>query len=145
MRCVDVNLLVYAHRPEAERHEEYRTWLEAARGADEPLGVSDLVLSGFLRIVTHPRVFREPSPLGVALEFANLLRSSPAVVAVQPGPRHWSIFQRLCREADARGNLGPDAFLAALSIESGGTWCTADRGFARFPGLRVQHPLEAAT
>ena len=145
MRCVDVNVLVYAHRPEADRHDEYRGWLEAARVADEPLGLSDLVLSGFIWIVTHPRVFREPSPRGVAFEFADTLRASPSVIEVQPGPRHWSIFQRLCNEVDARGNLVPDAFLAALAVETGSIWCTADRGFARFGGLRVQHPLDAVS
>lgn len=144
MRCVDVNVLVYAHRPESDRHDEYRDWLEAARIGHEPLGISDLVLSGFIRIVTHPRVFQVPSPRAVAFAFAEALRSSHSVVEVRPGPRHWSIFQRLCDEVDARGNLVPDAFLAAIAIDAGATWYTADRGFRRFSGLRVRHPLDGS-
>jgi len=60
-----------------------------------------------------------------------------------PGPRHWEIFDRLCRAVDARGNLVPDAYLAALAVESGSEWITGDRDFSRFPGLRWRHPLAA--
>jgi len=142
MRGVDVNVLVYAHRLEAARHGEYLEWLDVARADDEPLGLSDAVLSGFVRIVTHPRVFRDPTPLIVALEFADALRAAPAAVAIAPGPRHWPIFEQLCRTTEARGNLVPDAYLAALAIEQGTTWYTCDRSFARFPGLRWEHPLD---
>jgi toxin-antitoxin system PIN domain toxin len=142
MRCVDVNVLVYAHRPEAPEHARYRAWLDEARKADEPLGLSSVVLSGFLRIVTHPRVFRDPSPLDAAVAFTQALRAAPSALAVEPGQRHWDIFLRLCHAADARGNLVPDTYLAALAIERGATWYSADRGFGRFPDLRWRHPLE---
>jgi toxin-antitoxin system PIN domain toxin len=138
----DVNVLVYAHREDAPDHQAYRGWLETVLLGDEPLGLSDLVLSGFLRVVTHPRVFKKPSPLDAALEFATQLRDSPTCVAVQPGLRHWEIFTRLCRQARVRGNLVADAFLAAMAIESGGEWITTDRDYSRFPGLRSRHPLE---
>jgi uncharacterized protein len=98
------------------------------------------VLSGFLRVVTHPRVFRIPTPLERALEFASALRDQPNAVAVSPGPRHWAIFERLCRDAAARGNLVPDAYLAALAIERGCEWVTLDRDYARFAGLRWRLP-----
>jgi uncharacterized protein len=142
MRCVDVNVLVYAHREDTEDHERYRGWLEQARTGDEPLGVSSFVLSGFVRVVTHPKVFREPTPTAVALAFADAVSASPSALALAPGPRHWDIFKRLCTDHDVRGNLVPDAFLAALAIEAGGTWYSADRGFARFPTLRWRHPLD---
>lgn len=61
---------------------------------------------------------------------------------MSPGERHWEIFTRLCRSARARGNLVPDAYLAALAIESGTEWITTDRDYARFPGLRWRHPLD---
>ena len=104
--------------------------------------MSDLVLSGFLRIVTHPRVFREPSPLDVAIAFAREVMDRPNCVLTQPGERHWGIFERLCRESGARGNLISDAFLAALAIESGSIWVTTDRHYARFQGLSWRHPLD---
>lgn len=75
--------------------------------------------------------------------FANALRDQPNVVDVRPGPRHWEIFQRLCVGAGARGNLVPDAYLAALALESGSELVTSDRDFSRFSGLRWRHPLVA--
>jgi len=122
-------------------HARYRRWLLGSVAAAEPLGLSELVLSGFVRVVTHPRVFAPPVPVAEALDFAETLRAQPNVVMLGPGPRHWEIFAGLCRQADARGNLVADAYLAALAIESGSEWITTDRDFSRFPGLRWRHPL----
>ena len=103
-------------------------------------GLSTLALSGFLRIVTHPRVFEPPSPLDEALRFSSFLLEQPHAVILSPGARHWSIFERLCRDANAKGNLVPDAYFAALAIEHGAEWITMDRDFARFPGLKWRLP-----
>ena len=141
MLLPDVNVLVYAHRSDTRDHERYRRWLESVLAGDAAFAVSDLVLSGFLRVVTHPRVFAEPTRLEVALRFVADVRERPTCVVVAPGPRHWDIFQRLCRESGAKGNLVPDAYLAAIAIEGGLEWVTTDRDYARFPGLRWRHPL----
>lgn len=103
--------------------------------------MSDLVLSGFLRVVTNQRVFDPPMPIARALEAADAVRSRPNCVLVSPGQRHWEIFDRLCRQSEARGNIVPDAYLAALAIESGSEWITTDRDYSRFPELRWRHPL----
>lgn len=116
--------------------------MQEALGAGAPFGYAELVLSGFLRVVTHPRVFRPPTPTERALEFADALRGRPSAVPLAPGARHWPIFARLCRELALRGNLVADAYLAALAIESGSEWITTDRDYARFPGLSWRHPLE---
>ena len=97
-----------------------------------------MALSGFLRIVTHPRVFADPTPLATALEFVNTLRAHPHCLIVAPGEQHRHIFERLVRTVKARGNLIPDAYFAALAIESGTQWITTDRDYARFPGLGIQ-------
>jgi toxin-antitoxin system PIN domain toxin len=143
MLLPDVNVLVYAHRRDAADHRNYLEWLEQVVNGDEAYGLADLVLSGFLRVVTHPRVFNPPSSLDAALAFVAVLRSRPNCVPVVPGPRHWDLFTSLCRRAAATGNLVPDAFFAALAIESGCEWITTNRGFGRFPGLRWRHPLDA--
>ncbi len=143
MRCIDVNVLVNAHRPEAPEHEVARSWLESARVAPESLGVAGAVASGFLRVVTHARVFREPTPVPVALDFVAAVFDSPSVVRTEPGDRHWEIFVDLCGSLGLRGNDIPDAYLAALALEHGATWVTADRGFGRFPDLRVEYPASA--
>lgn len=141
MVLIDVNVLVYAHRSDAADHSRYRAWLESVINADVAYGMTDLVLGSFLRVVTHPRVFKEPSPLEQALNFASEVRERPNCVPVAPGDRHWGIFTRLCRATNARGNLVSDAYHAALAIESGSEWITTDRDYARFPGLRWRHPL----
>jgi toxin-antitoxin system PIN domain toxin len=137
----DVNVLIYAHRRDAREHRAYRDWLEGVLNGDVTYAVSDVVLSGFVRVATHPRIMAPPSTTDQALTFTERLLDQPHCVMVRPGPRHWDIFGRLCREIDARGNLVPDAFLAALAIEAGCEIITADRDFARFKGLRWRHPL----
>ena len=141
MLLFDVNVLVYAHREDAENHVAYREWLEGVINADAAYAVSELVLSGFVRVVTHPKVFVRPSPISDALAFAEQLRDQPNCVLLQPGPRHWGIFRRLCTESRVKGNLVPDAYLAALAIESGSEWITTDRDFSRFKDLRWRSPL----
>ncbi len=140
MILADVNVLVYAHRQDAPNHVAFRRWLEAVMRSDEAYGMSDIVLAGFLRIVTHPRVFKTPTPLNQALAFAREVREQPNCIVVMPGDRHWEIFGRLCRAAGVRGNLVPDAYLAALAIEAGCEWVTTDHDYARFPGLRWRTP-----
>lgn len=93
--------------------------------------------------MTHQRVFARPTPVEQALAFCDVLRSQPNAVAVAPGPRHWDIFSRLCVDGGARGNLAPDAYLAAMAIESGSVWATADRDYARFSNLALVHPMAA--
>jgi toxin-antitoxin system PIN domain toxin len=141
MLLPDVNVMVHAFRVDAVKHVEYKGWLDAALQAPESVGLAEPVVTGTLRVVTHPRIFNPPTPIKAALDYANALRAHPNVVPVSAGSGHWHVFAQLCLEADARGNLVPDAYLAALAIESGGELVTADRGFARFPGLRWRHPL----
>ena len=78
----DVNVLVYAHRQDALRHQEYLNWLNQVLNSDEAFGISDLVLSGFLRVVTHPRVFRDPTPLSLAQKFVVVIHDHPNAVTV---------------------------------------------------------------
>ncbi|MBI4492955.1 MAG: type II toxin-antitoxin system VapC family toxin [Chloroflexi bacterium] len=142
MILTDVNVLVYAHRTDAPGHAAYLQWLEELINGDQAYGFSDLVLSGFLRVVTRPRVFDPPSDLASALAFARAIRSQPNAVPIAPGPRHWPIFESLCEATRAKGNLIPDAYLAALAIESGSEWITTDHDYSRFPGLKWRHPLD---
>jgi len=142
MVLIDVNVLVYAFREASPDHGSYLRWLEACINSDQPYALADIVLSGFLRIATHPKIFNPPSALGPALKFVDGLRQQPNCLAAVPGARHWDIFTRLCRAANAKGNLIADAYVAALAIESGCECITTDRDFSRFPGLRWRHPLD---
>jgi toxin-antitoxin system PIN domain toxin len=141
MMLADVSVLVYAFRRDAPNHEQYRRWLEACVGSDQAYGLAEQVLAGFLRVVTNSKVFNEPSSLDSALRFTEELRTQPNCVLIAPGSRHWEIFVSLCRGGNAKGNLIPDAWFAALAIESGSEWISTDRDYSRFPGLRWRHPL----
>lgn len=142
MLMPDVNVLVGAYRMDAPHHAELRKWLESAVNGTEALALTDSVLAGFVRVVTHPRVFVTPTPLDEALEQAESVRAAAGVLRVTPAERHWQIFADLCRRGSAKGNLVADAAHAATAIEAGATWISLDRDFARFPGLRWRSPLD---
>jgi uncharacterized protein len=136
-----VNVLVYAQRGGTPEHERIGDWLQGVANGSSPFGLCTLVLSGALRVLTHPRVFAAPTPLEEALRFVEELWERANCVEIAPGARHWEIFARLCRETEGTGNEVPDAYLAALAIESGSEWITTDTGFGRYEGLRFRHPL----
>jgi hypothetical protein len=142
MILFDVNVLIYASNPDGPDYDRFRTWFEQILRGNSAFGVSDLVLSSFLRVVTNRRVFAMPSTPEAALDLVDQIRSRPNCVVIQPGPRHWEIFAGLVRQVKARGNLVPDAYLAALAIESGSEWITTDRDYARFPNLNWRHPFD---
>ena len=138
----DVNVLVYAFKSGVKEHSDYRSWMVDALQGPHPLGLSELVLSGVMRVVTHPRVFDVPSSPEEALGYVEALRSAPTSIVISPGPRHWTIFADLVQASRPRGGLVSDAYHAALAIEHGCEWVTTDRDFARFPGLQWRHPLQ---
>jgi len=136
----DGNFLVHAFRSDSSNHDTCRAWLDGVVNGDARYGMAPQILSAVVRTTTHPKVFAEPSTLDEVFRFCDILLAQSHCVVIQPGERHWVIFTRLCTEADARGNLVPDAWFAALAIESGCEWITFDRDFARFPGLRWRVP-----
>lgn len=136
----DVNILVQAFRADTPDHGICRKWLERVVNGDSRFGIAPQVLSAVIRVATHSRIFSSPSPLGEIIHFCNFLLEQPHCAVIQPAERHWPIFCRLCKEADARGNLVPDAWFAALAIESGCEWITLDRDYARFIGLSWRLP-----
>lgn len=104
-------------------------------------GLSPLILSGFVRVVTHPRVFDPPSPSSLAMQFCDYLIGQAQATLLRPGRRHWRIFSELVEHGNCRGNLIPDAYLAAIAIEHGATFVTLDRDFARFETLDWRLPV----
>jgi uncharacterized protein len=136
----DVNVLIYAFRSDSGRHSICKSWLDRIVLGDAQFGISPLTLSAVARVVTNPRIFRQPSSIGEAFAFCNNLLGQPHCEAVRPGPRHWPIFTRLCLEADIRGPRISDAWFAALAIEHGCVWISYDRDYARFPDLDWREP-----
>lgn len=139
---IDTNVLIYAHRPESERHREFRDWIGGVISGPEPYAVSDFAVNGMIRVVTDRRVYKDLTPIETALAYADKLRNQPHATVINPGARFWAIFEEICHRADVRGKLVPDAYLAALSIENACEFITTDRDFGKFPGLRWRHPLD---
>ena len=140
MMLPDVNVLIYAFRPDVPQHQLCRGWLLSTTMSDAPFALSRLVLAGVIRVTTNPRAYREPSSLQEAVAFCDDLLGQPNCHMVEPGERHWDIFKRLCVQTGTRGRHITDAWFAALAIESGCEWITLDRDFARFPGLQWRTP-----
>jgi toxin-antitoxin system PIN domain toxin len=138
----DVNVLVYAHRPDSiHNHDEYAAWLQVMAESPKAFGLSEAVLSGFVRVVTNRKIFKDPTPTALALEFCAQLRKRPQARILQPGAGNWGLFCSLCSRPGVNGKLVADAWHAALALEYDCEWITCDSDFARFPGLRWRHPL----
>lgn len=142
MLCLDVNVLIYAHRTAVHGHDDVRDRLERRLNSTEPVGVPDVVLSGFVRIVTNSKMAGVTSSATEAWSFVDTLLSSRAGTLLTAGPSHFSAFQRLSHQINATGNDIPDAFIAAYAVEQNATLVSSDRGFRRFDGLNVLLPSE---
>ncbi len=143
MILIDANLLVYAHDSRSQHHSAARTWLESTLSGTEAVAIPLVALLAFVRIVTNPRLYPAPLSPDIAIEVVTGWLAQPNVGVATPTERHWQIFQNIAASGQARGPLVMDAHIAALAIEHGATLMSADRGFARFPGLRFRNPIAA--
>ncbi len=137
----DVNVLIYAFRGDSAEHIQYRRWLDSMINGESIYGMSPQILSSLIRICTNPRIYIQPSKLEESLHYCNILLEQPHCELIQPGPRHWMIFSRLCQEEKITGNLVPDAWFAALALESGCEWITTDGDYKRFKELKQRRPF----
>lgn len=137
---LDVNIVLAAHRGDHPQHRPVRAWFDEALAGDEPFSVPDLVWASFLRLATNRRIFEVPTPRADAFAFIDATRAQPLHVPLAPGPRHLSLLRDLCDEADAVGDLIPDAVIGAVSVEYSCELVTLDRDFARFPSVRDRRP-----
>jgi toxin-antitoxin system PIN domain toxin len=140
MRLLDVNVVLAAHREDHPHFQAARAWLDQTLAARAPFSVTDLVAGSFLRVATNRRIFSLPTPLAEAFAYLRALREQPDHVLLGPGPLHLELLERLCIDADARGDLIPDAQLAAIAIEHACELVSFDYDFARFTELRWTRP-----
>ena len=136
----DVNVLIYAFRKDVLEHAVSNRWFNDVIASEARFGISLLALSAVVRVSTDRRVYAMPSDLSEAFLLCDYVLSRPNCHVVEPGPRHWDIFKRLCVETRTTGRRVTDTWYAALAIEWGCEWITFDREYARFPGLRWRLP-----
>ena len=141
MIVVDANLLIYAYDVKSGHHRKSAAWFERVLSDKEAVGLPWPCISAFVRVVTNRRLAGMRVPVNAALATVEEWLQSPNVQVLVPGDRHWIVFRRMVIEGQAAGTLVSDAETAALTIEYGGVLHTADRDFARFPGLRWVNPV----
>jgi uncharacterized protein len=145
MILLDVNVLVYAFRESAPEHETYANWLSEASAGTETLLLADLVLVGFVRVVTNPRLVEPVVSGSQAIEFVEALCDSPRTQLTLSSPAIWQQLGSLVRgDPQIKTNVVPDAYLAAVALTHGARVASRDRGFGRFPGLRWFDPAVPA-
>lgn len=140
MKLLDVNVVLGAHRDDHPQFEPARRWLDGLLLSRESFSVPDLVAGSFVRLATNRRIFLVPTPADEAFAYLRTLRDQPAHLVLAPGPDHLDLFERLCRNSDATGDLAPDAQLAAIAVEHGAEIVSFDRDFARFADVRWSRP-----
>jgi hypothetical protein len=141
MIVLDANLLLYAYDKESPHYAKSRPWIERTFSGSEAVGLPWQTIAAFVRVATNVRLLRGRIPATRVMELVEEWLAQPNVRVLTPGDNHWPLFRRMILEGQAFGPLASDAQLAALTMENGGILYTADRDFARFPGLRWINPL----
>ncbi len=139
MQIPDVNLLLYGQDSGSPHHRAARDWVESKLSGTETVGFAVVVLIGFVRISTNPRIFAAPLQPTQALDQVDAWLARTATTVVHPGPGHLSLFRSLIEHTGTAGNLTTDAHLAALAIEHQATLASFDGDFHRFPTLKLDY------
>lgn len=141
----DANLLLYAYDSSCGPHARAAAWWQRCVNGSEPVGLPRVVLFGFLRLATNPRVYARPMTVSEAAGHIASWTALPHVVELEGGPDHVRTVAELVGRAGTGGNLVTDAQIAALAMEHRATLFTNDSDFRRFPGLRSVNPLAASS
>jgi len=139
---LDVNVVIAAHRVDHAQHAIARPWFDDLVAGRDRFSVPTVVWASFIRLVTNRRVLGRPTPRVDAFAFLDSVCAQPNHVLLTPGPKHLELLRRTCAEADATGDLVPDAVLAAVALEHGCGIASFDRDFARFTS--IDHVIPAA-
>jgi toxin-antitoxin system PIN domain toxin len=141
MLAPDINILVGAYRSDAENHPQLREWLMAALDGEESIGLSPLVLTGFVRVMSTPAFAKKEIRRVDTLGFVDSLLDARRTALLIPGHEAFRLFRRFCELPGLGSKVIADAYHAAIAIEHRCEWVTLDRDFARFPGLRWSMPV----
>ncbi len=141
MKIVDLNILLYAINTSFEQHESILKWWVENLDGDEQIGLTWVVLSGFIRLSTNPRIFPTPLSTDEALIKVGAWLKHPNTVIVQESNDHFQILCELLENVGSAGNLTTDAHLASIAIGNGASMASCDNDFSRFESLRWINPL----
>lgn len=146
MIAVDTNLLVYAHREDSPWHREALAALTGLAEGSARWAIPWPCVHEFLAIVTHPRIYRPPSPMALAVKAIQAWAGSPTLRFIGEGTDHLDRLAGAVTAARVEGAMIHDARIAAICVSHGvRQFWTADRDFSRFPMLKTRNPLVPAT
>lgn len=137
----DINILIYAINQDSHCHNKAKNWLEKILNSNETIGLSWIVIIGFIRIITNNKIMSSPL---IAKDAVNIISSwllMPNVIILNPTNDHWNILCELLDQLGTAGNITSDAHLAALAIEHKAYLFSSDNDFSRFKGLRWKNPI----
>lgn len=137
----DINLIIYAHNDQAPQHQKARAWWEGLLNGKTPVGLPWVCISGFIRLMTHPRVLAHPLDVATSVEHVRSWLNQEPVRILHPGARFEQVFLDYLIVLGTAGNLTTDAQLAALAVEHQAELHSSDSDFLRFAGLRWVNPL----
>lgn len=141
MIAVDTNILIYAHRKESPFYDiASRCLIELSKQSS--WGVPWPCVHEFFSIVTHPTIFKSPSPILLAIEQIEAMRRNPTLRLLSETDLHWSHLRAIIQTGHIRNGAIHDAKIAAICLQHGvrELW-SADRDFSRFPQLKTVNPL----
>jgi toxin-antitoxin system PIN domain toxin len=142
--AVDTNVLVAAHRRDAEGHEAAAARVRELAEGLSAWAIPAPCLHEFLAVVTHPRIFDPPSRMQDALAQVEAWMASPSLAVIGESDRHWQTLPALLKQSKVAGPQVHEARVAAICLDHGvGALLSADRDFGRFRGLRTENPLRA--
>ena len=137
----DVNMLIYAHNSAAREHDDARRWWESLLNGTESIGIPWIVAAGFVRVASNPKSLVSPLHRETAADYVADWFDLAHVTPLDPGIGHMSLFRRNVAVSGGGPNLVTDAHIAAIAMEHEAEVHSADRDFARFPGVRWRNPL----
>lgn len=140
--ALDTNILVYAHRTDSPFHDRARSVLEALAAGLRPWAIPWPCAHEFFAIVTHPRIYKTPTPTETAFSQLRALQTLANLVFMGEENEHLARLEPIALAAKARGGAIHDARIAAICLSHGVAelW-SADRDFSRYPALVVRNPL----
>lgn len=142
MIAVDTNILVYAHRADADWHSPAAAVIATLANGAAPWAIPWPCLHEFLAVVSHPRIFAPPTPLPRACDQVDAWLESPTVTLLGESSSYWPTLREMVLHGKVAGPMVHDARIAGLCVSHGVAelW-SADRDFSRFAGLTVRNPL----
>jgi toxin-antitoxin system PIN domain toxin len=142
MIAVDTNILVYAHRADSSWHGAADQCIEELAESGKPWAIPWPCIHEFLAVVTHPKIYRPPTPVPTAIRQVECWMECPTLALLGESGGHWAILKSILLAGNIAGPVIHDARVAAICRQHGvKTLWSADRDFSRMAGISIVNPL----